>query len=69
MSRIGILDAELKCMGCGQKIKLAHLKCQIEKRNKQIKKFIDDLIKCKCGIPSHEYKVKKLIKKYEAEIK
>lgn len=27
-------------------------------------KVIDDLVKCKCGIPSHEYKVKKLIDKW-----
>ncbi|KKL89116.1 hypothetical protein LCGC14_1917930 [marine sediment metagenome] len=39
-----ILDAELVCFTCGQKIKLAHLKCQKEKRQKQIQDILDDLI-------------------------
>ena len=37
--KIGIIDAVLICNQCGQKIKLKHLKCQMEKREKLISEF------------------------------
>ena len=44
MANIKILDAELVCFTCGQKIKLVHLRCQKEKRQKRIQEFLDDLV-------------------------
>ncbi len=41
--KIGIIDAVLICAKCGQKIKLKHLKCQKEKREKLISDIQTDL--------------------------
>lgn len=40
---------------------ISELNAEIQTLHSEI---IDDLVKCKCGIPSHEYKVKKLINKW-----
>lgn len=40
VKKIGIIDAVLICNQCGQKIKLKHLKCQKEKREKLISEFL-----------------------------
>ncbi len=41
--RIGIVDAVLICNQCSQKIKMKHLKCQKEKREKLILEIVNDL--------------------------
>ncbi len=41
--KIGIIDAVLICNQCGQKIKLKHLNCQKEKREKLISDIQTDL--------------------------
>ena len=41
MPGIKILDAELKCLTCGQKTKLAHLRCVRNLRNKAVEEALN----------------------------
>ena len=68
MKNIRILDAEFKCLGCGQKLKLAHLKCTREKRLKLIAEIVEDL-KLNSPMGGFKYTRNELIEKWEGRKK
>lgn len=70
---IGIIDAELICNQCGQKIKMKHLKCQKEKREKLISEFVEDLKELVQGemkeYGSYWFEIDDKIMKWEEKLK
>lgn len=43
MKKINIIEIEFECAECGQRIKLAHMKCMVERNNKLMKEIVEDL--------------------------
>ncbi len=75
MSKIRILDAEFKCLTCGQKIKLAHMKCVREKRKETAKEFlkclnrINKIVVGGCPKVNVITEIFEMKKKWEKEVK